>query len=257
MLWILNVILFSIVCIVCLWIRKLAKPKEKQALASNKKQSTVQSILDLTVNSSVPMDFGSFQPRDPNFVEEFPNFLSPYECDTLIQLARPKLKPSEVFGSEANQVDPRHRISEQCWLTRENALVRRLCEKIAMMTQKPMENQEDLQVVKYARGGFFKAHQDACNPKAVQDCSRMDGTRGPRLQTFLMQLNDNQIGGQTHFPQKNLTIQPQQGKAVLFQNVDSHNQLLENSIHGGLEIVQGEKWICNLWIRVGCKCKAS
>jgi hypothetical protein len=55
-------------------------------------------------------------------------------------------------------VDPRHRISEQCWLTRENALVRRLCEKIAMMTQKPMENQEDLQVVKYSRGGFFKAH---------------------------------------------------------------------------------------------------
>jgi hypothetical protein len=69
-----------------------------------------------------------------------------------------------------------------------------------------------------------------------------------RYLTFLIYLNDDFIGGGTHFPTLKYTTRPKRGLAVLFQNTDSTGNVLPDSLHGGDPVKEGEKWICNKWI---------
>ena len=64
-----------------------------------------------------------------------------------------------------------------------------------------------------------------------------------------MYLNDDFDGGETEFPNINTNIIPQQGKAVVFINVDSSGNVLPKSLHGGKEVKNGQKWIATKWIR--------
>jgi prolyl 4-hydroxylase len=45
-----------------------------------------------------------------------------------------------------------------------------------------------------------------------------------------------------------IEVKPEIGKAVIFHNVDIDGHVLPKSMHGGMEITRGEKWIANKWI---------
>jgi hypothetical protein len=40
------------------------------------------------------------------------------------------------------------------------------------------------------------------------------------------------------------------GKAAIFYNVDDDGEILPKSLHGGLDVIGGEEWIANKWIRL-------
>ena len=186
----------------------------------------------------------------PYDIQEIPNFLTAEECERIIRISTPKLSTSRVYTSNLDLEDKSVRISEQCWLKNtDDEFIAELSARIAKTTKTAIASQEELQVVRYKEGGFYKPHYDCCN-KLTDDCDRLNNGLGPRFLTFIMYLNDNFEGGETHFPYINKSVKPQKGKAAIFYSVDQEGELLPKSLHGGLDVRNGEKWICNKWIRL-------
>lgn len=183
-------------------------------------------------------------------VKEIPNFLTHEECDKLVHIASNQLTPSKVYTEKSDDVLQNHRTSEQCWLSdTDDDIVNKISTLTSNISNKPTENQELLQIVKYPVGGFFNPHYDTCmgDPKM---CERMDGTAGPRYATLLVYLNDDFTGGETVFPNINKTVKPEKGKAVFFYTTDKNGNLLKESLHAGNPVISGNKWICNKWTRI-------
>lgn len=189
---------------------------------------------------------------DFQILYEFPNFLTPEECDHIIGLATPKLSSSKVYSQNDDVVSDHDRVSQQAWIKDfEDPVVTKIAKRTSQLLNLPMRNAEDLQVVRYECGGFFREHYDACNG-SEEFCSRMNGSAGPRYATFLIYLNDDFEGGETAFPKLgNLLVKPQKGKGVLFFGTSRTGQsLLEESLHSGMPVLKGTKWICNKWFHL-------
>jgi len=184
------------------------------------------------------------------YIKEIPNFLTKEECRRIQELSHSRLSKSRVYTSDTDIEDSNVRISEQCWLKDlDDPLLLSISERISKITQTDIKSQEELQVVKYKEGGFYKPHYDACN-KETDDCKRLNKGLGPRFITFIMYLNDGFEGGETFFPNIHSSIKPEMGKAAIFYNVDDDGEILPKSLHGGLGVIGGEKWIANKWIRL-------
>jgi len=194
--------------------------------------------------------FGQFTTDGNYYIEEISDFLTPQECDKICEISRNKLTPSKVYSSNTDVENNTVRISDQCWLKDlDDPIVKQISERVAKITKTDIKSQEELQVVKYGEGGFYRPHFDACN-KETDDCSRLNKGLGPRYITFIIYLNDDFEGGETYFPRIDKRVVPKKGKAAIFYNVDREGEILPKSLHGGLDVKNGEKWIANKWIRL-------
>jgi prolyl 4-hydroxylase len=181
-------------------------------------------------------------------IEEIPHFLTKEECQTLIELAQDRLYPSKVLRDGGDIQDVNARNSKQCFLKDDDhELVKNISQCIANRTKTDIKLQEQLQVVKYDPDGFFTPHFDAFNT----DGSKQKGVWGDRYITFIMYLNDNFRGGETFFPTANETIVPEMCKAALFYNITKDGVLIQESMHSGMKVKRGVKWIANKWIHLG------
>ena len=183
-----------------------------------------------------------------NIVKEIPDFLTPEECDIIIELSKPNLVNSLVYSDKEDQLNTTTRKSMQCWLKDEvDSVIKKVSDKTAELTGFPTRNQESLQVVSYTEGGFFNPHYDACRGDEKY-CHRMNNNGGPRYMTLLIYLNDDYDGGETLFPKLNYKTSPKKGNAVLFYDTDDNGKILDDSLHGGNPVSNGMKWVCNKWV---------
>lgn len=182
-------------------------------------------------------------------IEEIPNFLTDEECNNIIKTSIGNLSPSRVYSDNDDVLSTSMRKSNQCWLDDSYDCAKIISERVKDYTKTHNNNQEQLQVVQYNKGGFFNPHYDACEGTS-EYCKRMDGNQGPRLYTVLIYLNDDFEGGETVFPKINKVVKPEKGKAVLFRNVDDNGVIIKESFHGGVPVKEGEKWIANKWVRI-------
>ena len=176
-------------------------------------------------------------------VLEIDNVLSREECNEMINITiKNGLENSTVWNSDDSKtIDYSHRISEQTWLTNDNPLIHKICMLSEKYTGIPMIKQELVQVVKYDVGGIFNDHYDAW---AFGEINR---STGQRKCTFMIFLNDDYEGGTTEFPYINKKIVPKIGKAIVFENTDSNENIIFQSIHRGNVVTRGTKWICTIW----------
>jgi prolyl 4-hydroxylase len=131
---------------------------------------------------------GDFTIDNDYYIKELPDFLSYEECDKICKISQKKLAPSKVYSSDTDIENNTVRISDQCWLNDlDDPTIKSISERIALITKTDIKSQEELQVVKYKTGGFYKPHFDACN-KATDDCSRLNKGLGPRYITFIIYL---------------------------------------------------------------------
>ena len=189
---------------------------------------------------------------DINHVYEFPNLLTDEECNKIIELSKDKIKRSTVIGESQKNDISTIRTSSNTFLNNSiDPLMKQINDKIYSIIKINTENYEDLQVVQYKPGQFYKAHWDACDPKKDERCNLDVLKGGLRFATFIIYLNDDMEGGETEIPLINKKIEPEKGKGILFFNLE--NDLLnrrELSKHAGLPPTKGEKWMCNKWIRL-------
>eukprot|EP01116_Phalansterium_solitarium_P021799 TRINITY_DN6940_c0_g1_i1.p1 TRINITY_DN6940_c0_g1~~TRINITY_DN6940_c0_g1_i1.p1 ORF type:complete len:408 (-),score=139.30 TRINITY_DN6940_c0_g1_i1:226-1362(-) len=200
------------------------------------------------------------------------NFLSDEECDALIALAQPKMFDSKVYEDDG-QKQSDVRTSTQAWLTRHDGdVVRRIDERVAQLTHLPLEENldEQMQVVHYDHMQHYHSHYDYFNP--IYYPNHPDIQAGQqRLVTVFYYLNTPEEGGETVFPKggptgysekermdftdckRGVIIKPTRGSAVLWYNLlaDGHMEgaLDDMTLHGGCNVIRGEKWGANKWIR--------
>ncbi len=72
-----------------------------------------------------------------------------------------------------------------------------------------------------------------------------------RGRTICVYLNEPEAGGETEFPVAGLIVDPQAGRAVIFDNLLADGSPDVDSLHAGLPVVRGEKWLATLWLRQG------
>ena len=163
------------------------------------------------------------------------NMLTDEECEHIKKEALPQFKPSTVGGN--HQVNTNIRQSETAWLDLNDPVVHGLVKRCLKHVDRPMENCEKLQVLRYQPGGFYKPHYDA-----------FEHGKNPRMYTFILALNDDYEGGETAFPRIKKEYKMHKGDCLLFENLDNYELITGRAYHGGKPVKSGEKWVCNLWV---------
>lgn len=176
--------------------------------------------------------------------------LSPEECAELIELARPRLRPSTVVDPQTGaDTVARYRHSEGMFFRAgENEFVSRLDERFSRLMNIPAERGEGLQVLRYGPGGHTAPHFDFLIPSNPSNLASLNRS-GQRVATLMVYLNDVPEGGETVFPEVNLSVCPRQGNAVYFEYANSRQQVDASSLHAGAPVIEGEKWAVTKWMR--------
>lgn len=184
-------------------------------------------------------------PYDKPFILE--KVLTQQQCQNIITYAQDKLFDSEVIGGKHKNI----RNSKQCWIPKNNPLVKQLFEQISNMFNIPIENAEDLQVVRYLPNQYYNEHHDSCcdnNDKCLDFIKK----GGQRIMTVLIYLNSDFEDGNTYFKNLNLKVKVPTGDAIVFFPLAKEiNKCHPLALHAGMPVTKGVKWVANLWFREG------
>ena len=181
----------------------------------------------------------------------FDQFLSEDECDELVRMSQYRLKRSTTVNPQDGSTDViGDRSSSGTYFNvRENEFISRIDERLSVLSSWPVEHGEGLQVIHYLPGGEYKAHFDYFPPNDLGSAVHLK-QGGQRACTVVMYLNDVKRGGQTRFPALGLDIWPKKGSALRFSYCNAEGELDARTLHAGMPVIEGEKWIATKWIRV-------
>ena len=108
-------------------------------------------------------------------IYEIDNVISPIECKILMDTSTPKLQRSGVISKNPIS-DVRTSYNTFLHLNNESSQVKKILNRINDLTMKlsnkPIENQEPLQVVKYTKDQYYKQHYDCCVPFESPLCKK-------------------------------------------------------------------------------------
>ena len=172
------------------------------------------------------------------------DIFSALDCRHLIGLGQAMLRPSlTVHPGDAQLVQNQLRtpsFSEDPWAIH---LQRRLCRLLDL----PFVNAEPLSLLRYQPGQEYRPHRDYLSPSSL---ATPEGRRlGQRTHTVFVYLGDVGRGGETDFPDLGVRISPKRGRAVMFSNIDADGRPDPRSLHAGMPVIEGEKWLGTLWLR--------
>jgi prolyl 4-hydroxylase len=177
-------------------------------------------------------------------IHEYKNILSVDECNELISISKDKLSEATTLGTKIKD----YRTAEITWLIEKTDLNEKIKNIVSEKTDLPIENQEQVHIVKYNIGGEYKQHHDFFHPDTDYYKTHIE-KGGQRIYSCLFYLNDDFQGGETHFPKVNYKVKPELGKLVIWKNLNDDSSINLNSLHAGLPVTSGEKWICIIWVR--------
>ncbi|KAB2626542.1 prolyl 4-hydroxylase 9 [Pyrus ussuriensis x Pyrus communis] len=193
----------------------------------------------------------------------FPNFATPEQCESIIGLAKPHLKPSTLALREGETEESTKdiRTSSGMFLSAsddKSGTLDAIEEKIARATMLPRIHGEAFNVLRYEIGQKYNSHYDAFHP------DQYGPQKSQRVASFLLYLTDVQDGGETMFPYENgsntdgtydfrecvgLKVKPRKGDGLLFYSLLPNGTIDPLALHGSCPVIKGEKWVATKWIR--------
>eukprot|EP00118_Oscarella_pearsei_P008860 m.47806 g.47806 ORF g.47806 m.47806 type:complete len:401 (+) comp33827_c0_seq1:12-1214(+) len=93
------------------------------------------------------------------------------------------------------------------------------------------------QLTSYAKEVGYKLHTDCTIGPEKRD----------RYATILVYLRDVEQGGETVFPELNISVKPVKGRALVWNSMDSHGNCDPTTIHLAEPVVSGHKVILQRW----------
>jgi prolyl 4-hydroxylase len=173
------------------------------------------------------------------------DMFDPAECRQIMAMIDRTAVPSEVLShgeteqwrtSSSGNVDPY------------DPFIQRIEEKIDDLIGLPHEYGETMQGQRYETGQQFKYHLDVFWTKA--DYWKIEAKRGgQRAITAMAYLNDVDEGGATEFTQIGLSVKPQRGALLIWNNNLLCGKPNENTMHAGAPVVKGVKYVLTKWYR--------
>jgi hypothetical protein len=177
-------------------------------------------------------------------------FASGAVCDWLRRKAQGHMRPALMYHGDSRSavIDPHRTCSDYQFDILNTDLILLLArERIAALTRLPTIAMEPPRVFHYALGEEIKPHYDRCGD-GVQGYGKDTGYLGDRIVTFLLYLNDDFDGGELDFPKAGFRRKGAKGDAIYFAHVDLAGKPDPLSLHAGLKIRRGEKWVLSQWI---------
>lgn len=185
---------------------------------------------------------------------KIPNFLNDTECNHLVQMIDRDSVRSRVSASDKEfSVVSDYRTSSTCVLPISDLTVQVIDQKIRT-TLNTTHQDETIQGQKYETevenesGQYFKAHCDYFSEGSyLKHCTEQN--LGNRSWTFMIYLNDVELGGETEFPKLGLKFKPQKGTAIIWKNSDEDGKVYPDTLHSGNPVLKGNKYIITKWFR--------
>lgn len=172
-------------------------------------------------------------------------FITPDECAELIAQIDASAVPSQTLSHGYAE---EWRTSSSGNLDPSDPLVTRIEQRIDNLLGLPHEWGETLQGQRYEPGQQFREHMDWFWTKAdywPQE-SRNGGQRSFTAMAFLSEV---EAGGTTDFPTLGLSIPPQPGGLIVWNNASADGNPNELTLHAGMPVERGVKHIITKWYR--------
>ena len=173
------------------------------------------------------------------------DFLDAGQCDHLVALIDANRRPSTLLSDRENAS---FRTSESCDMDRWSPQVRPIDESIAALLGIDPDHGETMQGQRYAPGQQFRAHHDYFH-EGESYWAAMQASGGQRTWTAMIYLNDVAEGGATWFPQAGIRIAPRRGMLLTWNNMKPDGSPNEITVHEGMPVVEGTKYIVTKWFR--------
>mgnify|MGYP005821804919 FL=1 len=188
----------------------------------------------------------------PNWINIYRNALTKEECENVIKFSRKKFFKQPLLSGDGHG-----RTSSQFFIEKGLDVVSKIEEFTAsnLPTYNELnltiKNQEPTSVVMYEKGEQYKAHWDYFHPQLHPKEYETFVAHGNsnRVATAIFYLNDSFEGGETYFPKIDFKIKPELGMCVTFTNMFSDDEFNGESLHAGLPVISGEKYIATKWVR--------
>jgi prolyl 4-hydroxylase len=168
-------------------------------------------------------------------------FLNEAECAHIAMTAAELLEPATVIDpSTGRQTAHPIRTSDGGAIgpLRETLPVRAINRRLAAASGTDIAQGEPLTVLRYRPGQQYREHLDT-----------IAGAANQRVRTVLCYLNAGYRGGETVFPRLRVTIAPQPGDVVVFDNLLPDGAPDPDARHAGLPVTAGAKWLATRWVR--------
>ena len=187
------------------------------------------------------------------------NALSLPECAYLIHLATPLMRRAQVIsadardpGSQQASMESRVRTSDSTFLPLQatDMISHYIDRKISLVTGIDIDRSEPFSVLHYQPGQYYKPHYDYFDPE-LPVAARLLHDGGQRCASAVIYLSDVAAGGGTAFPELDLEVPARMGSLCLFQNCRADGSVEPRSLHAGLPVEQGDKWVATKWYREG------
>jgi TPR repeat protein len=180
------------------------------------------------------------------------NFIPTAACAWFIEYARRRPEASTVRDGATGQdiVSPGRSATTAGSSALESDLVLQLTKlRIAQALEVPAAHQEPTTILRYEPGQEYLAHYDLIRPQ--EEAAAADELRllGQRVATVLVYLNDGYEGGETFFPHLDWGFKGKPGDALIFWNMSASGERERLSLHAGLSVATGEKWLLSQWVR--------
>jgi len=205
------------------------------------RQLALIRAMDLT-GDGAPRNLPALErPCSTDAIGLLPALFSPAECDYLIEMATPLLRPSVVIDSRSGAAvrDP-VRTSDVAGfpLVLEDPVIHQLNRRLAAVSGTDVRQGEPLQVLRYRSGQEYKPHVDTLPFEANQ-----------RVATALCTLNQGYEGGETLFLDLDFQWKGARGDTLVFTNVTKDGRPDPRMRHAGRPVISGEKFLASRWIR--------
>ena len=188
--------------------------------------------------------------EDPK-VRRIKGVLTKWQCDYVIARAASMLQPavtSEAVDAGHDSSDYRTNSAAKFWTMQQDIVISLIDRKMALAAEVPVDCCEDLVVLNYKPGERYYPHCDSFLPELPEQAAEIE-LKGQRIRTVLIYLNDELEGGETHFLYPESKIRCERGEALIFENVNEEGDADEHSVHEGLPVTSGQKWLASKWVR--------
>lgn len=199
--------------------------------------------------------------KDP-WVVTFDNFVQDSEIQAIFNTSEGKYDISTDTGArdasgETGKIKSSGRTSTNAWCIgacNDHPEVQKLTKRIEEVTDMDEGQFENIQVLRYEPGQYYRTHHDASNTQRLSPA-------GMRILTLFLYFSDVEEGGETNFPllkdlpastAAGLSVTPKKGRALLWPSVlsDDPMEVDSRTSHQALPVKKGLKFAGNVWVHM-------
>jgi len=202
--------------------------------------------LGASVRARLDADPAAYRvPTDRAEIWALSQFLSPAECDRTMTMIDRVARPSSIYDHGEHGL---YRTSYSGDVERSDPFVRMIERRIDDLLGIEPEWGETMQGQRYQEGQEFREHCDWFWTQA--DYWTQERERGgQRSWTAMIYLCDVEEGGQTCFTRIGVSVPPQRGALLVWNNAAPDGSPNVDTLHAALPVIRGTKYVITKWYR--------